>query len=78
MYDAIIIFYENVHRLYNGATCANFLQLLLVCFIIFVRHFVVVVVVVVVLFFLFFIFSCRQPVEVVEERERERERERCK
>ena len=35
LYDAILVFYENVHGLYNRATCANLLQLLLVCIIIY-------------------------------------------
>ena len=35
LYDAILVFYENVHGLHNRATCANLLQLLLVCIIIY-------------------------------------------
>ena len=57
------VFYENVHRLYNGVTCVNLLRLLLVCFIIFVRHF-------------FFFFAGNLYVEVVEEKDKEKWRER--
>ena len=57
------VFYENVHGLYNGVTCVNLLQLLLVCFIIFVRHF-------------FFFFASNLYVEVVEEKDKEKWRER--
>ena len=57
------VFYENVYGLYNGVTCVNLLRLLLVCFIIFVRHF-------------FFFFAGNLYVEVVEEKDKEKWRER--
>ena len=68
----ILVFYENIHGLYNGATRANLLQLLIVCFIIFVCHFGV-------LFFCFFPAGnlwrwWRRKRERNVERERERER----